>query len=226
MEQDRALLSEVRSGQRSKPVLRFYEWNPPAVSYGYNQDINESVHLQAVKRLGYDIVRRPTGGRALLHKGDLCYAVVARREWHPEFRTLGSTYRAIGGAHRRALGKLGVKSVETRQSLSKPSSPLSPCFAMLNPFEVTVGGRKICGSAQYRSAGAFLQHGSLRVYDIWTQSDLAELWPADIALSRGSVTSLEEELGSRIALAQIADIWSEAFAEVFQVDFDSDTKSE
>jgi lipoate-protein ligase A len=218
MERDRSLLAEIHSGKRTRPALRFYVFSPPAVSYGHNQNEPDSIQVETAVKLGYDIVQRPTGGRALLHKGDLCYAVVARREWHPEFRTLSCTYRAIAEAHRLTLAKLGVNAVESAEAASKPVSGASPCFAMLNPFEVTVAGRKICGSAQLRAAGAFLQHGSLRVQDNWSESDLTELWPPGLGLSSATVVSLETALTSKIEIIDVVTAWINAFSEVFQVE--------
>ncbi len=215
---DRRLLGELRGGSRQRPILRFYRWTPPAVSYGYNQGASDSVRVEEARRLGYDVVQRPTGGRALLHKGDLCYAVISHKRWHPEFRTLSTTYRAISKAHRLALSMLGVTTSESVESGAKATNRLSPCFAMLNPFEVTVRGRKICGSAQFRAGEFFLQHGSLRIEDNWSGADLAEIWPAGLSLSAESVTSLELELGRIPACDEVAEVWREAFARVFQVE--------
>lgn len=214
---DAKLLQLAESGAATRPMLRFYLWKRPTVSLGLNQVETEVVNRDKLIALGYGLVRRPTGGRALLHKGDLCYALVARREWHSEFRTLTSTYRAISVAIREALADLGVASESLAADSTERGRALNPCFAMHSPFEVAVGGRKICGSAQRRLRNGFLQHGSLRVSDSWTERDLQGIWPKSVRIPGELTTSLERELKAGIDPKQVAEKLASAFARVFQV---------
>jgi lipoyl(octanoyl) transferase len=152
---DRKLLDELQSGERRRPAVRLYLWKTPTISLGTNQTSADVVVQEQVGRLGYDIVKRPTGGRALLHKGDICYAISAHKSHHPSFHSLTSTYRAIGAVLSETLESLGIGLAELPALGSDSRRSLNPCFAMLSPFEVTVKGKKICGSAQFRSGGFF-----------------------------------------------------------------------
>ena len=214
---DRQLLEQLQGGVRTNPVLRFYCWERPTVSLGTNQTAEEVVVVSEIERLQYGLVTRPTGGRALLHKGDLCYAIIARRSDHPDFRSLTTTYRAIGEAISAALKATGIKITELPQSAAPVRSALNPCFAMLNPFEITVGGRKICGSAQFRTGEFFLQHGSIRVADNWNDDDLGKLWPEGFRLERESVTSIEREIGKKPLMSSVLSDFERAFGERFNL---------
>lgn len=218
MRLDQTLLEVAERGEGDSPTLRLYTWSQPAVSLGLNQTSTTVVNQSEIERLNYDVVRRPTGGQALLHKGDLCYALVARREWHREFRTLTTTYRAIGTALRLALTKLGVESTSESRSSGSQHEQNSPCFAMASPFELAVGGRKICGSSQRRLKSAFLQHGSLRVEDCWTDSDLQAIWPQKFGVDGKAITSVAAQLGAIPGLDQVESAILAAFAEQFQVE--------
>ncbi|MGB5107250.1 MAG: biotin/lipoate A/B protein ligase family protein [Candidatus Zixiibacteriota bacterium] len=217
MSLDLQLFEQLQYAQRLTPVLRFYCWNRPTVSLGTNQVADQVVISSEINRLGYGLVTRPTGGRALLHKGDLCYAIIARRDSHPDFRSLTTTYRAIGEAISSALKSIGIQITELPQSATPSRSALNPCFAMLNPFEVTVRGRKICGSAQFRSGEFFLQHGSIRVEDNWNDQDLSALWPAGFRLKRDSITSIEREMSNKPPIKQVVAKFENAFCSRFDL---------
>ena len=209
---DRLLLSELQSGKRQRPVLRFYRWAKPTVSLGTNQTAGEVVVMSEVRRLGYDLVKRPTGGRALLHKGDICYAIAAHRDYHPCFHSLTSTYRTIGTVIAGTLQSLGIDLTDLPAAGTESRHGRNPCFAMLSPFEVTVGGKKICGSAQYRSGGFFLQHGSLLVRDGWDANDLTSIWPAGYALDGSRITCVDRERGEITDFTLIQQQFVESFA--------------
>jgi len=216
---DRELLRQFQTGQRTVPVVRFYRWDRPTVSLGVNQNPDDVVNRSVIAELGYGLVHRPTGGRALLHKGDLCYAIVASRHSHPLFRTLTTTYRAIGEAISATLRSLGIDLTELPTTAAGAHGRANPCFAMLNPFEVTVRGRKICGNAQFRSGDYFLQHGSLRIEDNWNQDDLIRLWPEGNSLVGESITAVEWELGRPVAASAVAAAFALAIQRSFSVDF-------
>lgn len=216
---DRDLLRQFQAGERTRPIVRFYCWDRPTVSLGTNQIANEVVRLEMVQKLGYGLVHRPTGGRALLHKGDLCYAVIASRHSHPLFRTLTTTYRAIGQVIAATLTELGINLTELPVEAAGAHGKANPCFAMLNPFEVTVRGRKICGNAQFRSGDFFLQHGSLRIQDNWTNSDLNDLWPEGFHLEGNSVTSVQAEIGHCVESLSVSEVFETKFARRFAINF-------
>jgi lipoate-protein ligase A len=214
---DRFLLEQLRGGTRLQPVVRFYVWERPTISLGTNQIDGEVIDQGAATQLGYDTVRRPTGGRALLHKGDICYMIAAHRNHHPLFRSLTSTYRAIGTAIADMLQSLGIDLTDLPTLEAESRRSLNPCFAMLSPFEVTVAGKKICGSAQFRSGGFFLQHGSIRVRDNWNSDDLTKLWPTGYELEASKVTSIDCERGKITAFSEIENGLLKAFERHFRI---------
>lgn len=159
---DEAVLMGADSGC-SPPTLRFYGWAPSAVSLGYFQNYETEVNSEACLALGIDIVRRPTGGKAVLHENELTYSVVASRD-NPLFPdTILGTYKAISSCLAGALASMGIKAsiAEDNPPQSRSDGLQSFCFSDPSRFELLVSGRKICGSAQVRVKNAFLQHGSL-----------------------------------------------------------------
>ncbi|UCE86705.1 MAG: hypothetical protein JSU66_02935 [Deltaproteobacteria bacterium] len=155
---DEALLESVRAG--GDPILRLYRWNGPWLSIGYGQRPG-AARLCACREAGVGVVRRATGGAAVLHGGDLTYAVAAREEVVPG--GLQASYRRITEILSSALAALGVDTQRVVRGAPDPRARDFDCFAEPAPDELCVGGRKLLGSAQRRAAGAFLQHGSLRV---------------------------------------------------------------
>ena len=157
MAADTRLLEDWRPGD--DPVLRLYRWSPPAVSYGYHQQESD-FDVAAITAHGYGLVRRPTGGRAILHNDELTYAVVGGARGPVFGDTLHTAYASINDALLLFLRKLGLSpDVSVGESLAQARSAV--CFQSAGRHEITVGGRKLVGSAQRRLADAFLQHGSI-----------------------------------------------------------------
>ena len=157
---DAALLRDCEQG-RIPPTVRLYGWSEPAITIGYSQRAEEELDLERCQELGIAVVRRPTGGRALLHHRELTYAVVAPVSLAPFDRGLKATFSAISEALLVGLQGLGIQG-DINMSKQRPELARSPaCFASLNHCEITVDGAKLVGSAQKRTAKAFLQHGSL-----------------------------------------------------------------
>jgi lipoate-protein ligase A len=155
---DAALLAAAEAGA-APPTLRVYGFSPPALSLGYGQS-EDDVDREACRRLGIDVVRRPTGGRAVLHEHDLTYALVAPLD-DPRFPpSVGGTYQVVAEALRDALVALGAREVVLApRRAAAPDDPA--CFAAPARAELLLGGRKVAGSAQRRGRRAFLQHGSI-----------------------------------------------------------------
>ena len=141
-------------------VLRIYRWSRPTVSFGRNEPARDRYDPAAGRDAGVDFVRRPTGGRAVLHDRELTYAAILPLTRRGGLR---ATYGLINRGLMEALWSLGVPAVmaEARGSLGDLNS--GPCFDEPAPGEVTVAGRKLVGSAQARLEGAILQHGSLLI---------------------------------------------------------------
>ncbi len=143
------------------PVLRLYSFRPPAITIGYHQDAERAIDMATAAADGLDVVRRITGGRALLHDGELTYSVTA--SLGPPFgQGLADTFLAIAGVIVSALRSAGV-TAETGGARhgSGESAMSSPCLVSTSRHEITAGGRKISGSAQRRTGRAFIQHGSI-----------------------------------------------------------------
>lgn len=146
----------------SPPTLRFYGWRSPALSIGYFQDYRKEVDEEACRKFGVEVVRRPTGGKAVLHERELTYAVVAGADTGLFPPDILKTYLVIGRCLAEGLAGVGIRAEMKEDGRRPPGGALpSACFSFPSRYELLVGGRKICGSAQMRSQGAFLQHGSL-----------------------------------------------------------------
>jgi lipoate-protein ligase A len=163
MARDRAFLDELVAGERPA-TLRFYSWKPACISLGLGQKPG-ILDPDAVRAAGLDVVQRPTGGQALLHDDELTYSVVASQADPLVGGTLMQTYHAITMAFLRGLADLGFDA-EGADCEPRPAAGLTPvCFASASAEEILVGGRKLLASAQWRSRGTFLQHGSLLLSD-------------------------------------------------------------
>ncbi|MGN7297930.1 lipoate--protein ligase family protein [Ferdinandcohnia sp. SAFN-114] len=162
---DEALLDWNSEG-KIPPTIRFYGWNPPTLSIGYFQKVEREIDLEAVKKYGLGFVRRPTGGRGVLHDQELTYSVIVSEE-HPEMpHTVTEAYRVISEGILQGFRKLGLdayfavpKTSEEREGLKNPRSAV--CFDAPSWYELVVEGRKVAGSAQTRQKGVILQHGSI-----------------------------------------------------------------
>lgn len=203
---DEALMESVRAG--APPALRLYRWSPPCLSLGRNQPAAGVYDPERLRSIGVDVVRRPTGGRAVLHDDELTYAVVARD------RTLGTVrqaYRAIHSVLASWLSSFGAEVVVAAGSGRAPVPSTEPCFARPVEGEVTARDRKLVGSAQVRVAGVLLQHGSI---PLGRSAIVREL--ASAGLDVGSPADLHSELGIRISLdrlvAELVRAWTAAIA--------------
>jgi lipoate-protein ligase A len=143
----------------SPPTLRVYRWKRPAISLGYFQDMDAEIEVGWCRESGVDVVRRLTGGRAILHDDELTYSVVTS-EGYGSPRSLAESYRHINQGLVAAYGSLGLE-VRLEAHPRGPSS--TACFSSAGIADLTFQGRKVCGSAQYRRGGALLQHGSLPI---------------------------------------------------------------
>jgi lipoate-protein ligase A len=202
--------------ERVPPTLRFFGWQPPAVSLGYFQKTAREIDPEACRREGIDIVRRPTGGKAVLHEHELTYSLVAGIN-HPLFTgDILETYRVISACIVEALKRIGLSPEMVCDGRSAAGTLLEAyCFAAPSKYEILVGGRKICGSAQMRGGGTFLQHGSLLI-DV-DPSRAASVMRVSAAAISGTTTTLREQLGRRIEAEDLAPILREAFEDTLGI---------
>ena len=155
---DSAILAAVESGL-APPTIRLYSWNPPCLSLGYSQPYSD-IDQGLLEESGWDVVRRPTGGRAILHTDELTYAVIGPRTDPRLEGGLMQSYQRLSQALFKSLVIMDLP-VEIHQGKNPLASSQPVCFENPSDFEITVAGKKIIGSAQARKKNALLQHGSL-----------------------------------------------------------------
>jgi lipoate-protein ligase A len=165
---DEALMERAR--RTGEWVLRVYSWRTPTISLGRNQTARGRYDLERVRERGVGVVRRPTGGRAILHAREITYSVTAPVD---DAGSLRDSYDRINRILTGALSSLGVTAAVATAGGHRHQTPgVTPCFDEPAAGELTVEGRKLAGSAQWRHEGALLQHGSILVDD--DQTALAE----------------------------------------------------
>lgn len=224
---DMALLDHARAA--GEGTLRVYAWSRPTLSFGRHERARGRFDAALLEAAGIDVVRRPTGGRALLHHREVTYSVTAPVAG----LSLRESYAAINALLRSALRRLGVNAMPAERRAA-PVRPLgAPCFAEPNEGELVVGGgagqRKLVGSAQWRDGDVLLQHGSILLADDQSRiaefvtpaarrpgERIAEFVPsasrrpderiAEAALTAPlQVATLESALGRPVAYAEVSD---------------------
>src|SRR6267378_2744666 len=176
--------------------LRLYRFDPPCLSLGRNEPAAHYDHTEIARR-GLDVVRRPTGGRAVWHEHEVTYAVAAPIA---TFGSLRAAYQAIHGRLAAALHRLGVVAALAPERPRPPESPGS-CFAAPVGGEVLVEGRKLVGSAQVREGRAFLQHGSILLAG---SQEMLRLVSRERGAGSGE-TTLAAVLGRPVSFEEVAD---------------------
>ncbi|QOY36090.1 lipoate--protein ligase family protein [Anaerobacillus isosaccharinicus] len=162
---DEALL-EWHSQGKIKPTIRFYGWEPATLSIGYFQKVEKEINLEAVQKYGLGFVRRPTGGRGVLHEHELTYSVIVSEDHAMMPKGVTEAYRVISEGVLHGFKNLGLdayfavpKTKEEQDLLKSPRSAV--CFDAPSWYELVVEGRKVAGSAQTRQKNVILQHGSI-----------------------------------------------------------------
>lgn len=198
MARDVALQS--RAAKTGETVFSIYSWSRPTLSFGRNQPARGLYDLEKIRAAGIDVVRRPTGGRAILHHREVTYSVTAPIDG----TTLHDTYAQINRILQAGLATLGVL-VEAAAGAERAEVPsVRPCFETPSRGELIVDGAKLVGSAQWREDGALLQHGSILVDD--DQSSLLDLSMMPIENHRWlPPASLHSLLGRSPNVAEVAD---------------------
>ncbi len=207
---DEALLLS-RLGDTGPPTLRFFAWQPPTVSIGYGQALDGRIDLAAAAALGIGLVRRPTGGSAILHEGpglEVTYSVTAAAPDFPGADDLLATYRWIGSALEAGLQRLGAPVDMVPVQPSDPVTMPAFCFARTGSYELEVAGRKLVGSAQRRQRAGFLQHGSVMLGA--AQERLQQVFPGEADPLAG-MTTLEAVLGRRPGFDETVEALAQGF---------------
>src|SRR5689334_1384677 len=191
---DEALMSRAR--QTGDWALRIYAWSAPTISLGRNQSAIRQYDRDQIRKRGLAVVRRPTGGRAILHHREITYSVTAPTD---AAGTERESYARINRLLVHALTSLGVKAHVAPRTERARMPDATPCFERPAEGELTFDGRKIAGSAQWRADGALLQHGSILVDDDQTRLTEFSLGPrrelpapATLTQALGHAPSIEE----------------------------------
>jgi len=230
---DEALLESALNHDQP-PTLRLYDWQPYTLSLGQAQPAGD-VDLDALRAHGWDLVRRPTGGRAILHADELTYSVTAAIE-NPILRgNVIESYRRISTALVEALKLVGLcadSKLKKAEEIHLSKDPV--CFRFPSDYEITYKGKKIVGSAQARKKGGILQHGSIplygdisRIINVLNYANESDMMRARLSLFERA-SCIEESLGMRVSWEAMAEAMKKAFEKTLGITFllDSLSKSE
>jgi len=209
---DEAILESAGTGA-VPPTIRLYAWSPPCLSLGYAQTTSD-VNFESLNSFGWDIVRRPTGGRAILHTDELTYSVSGMNLEPQLVGSVLESYQRLSLGLLEALRLMGIEADTPKLSSdSNSNSNFNPvCFEVPSNYEITVAGKKLIGSAQARRKSGVLQHGSLplfgdltRILDVLNFSDTQTRDAAKVNLL-DHATTLEQAMGYR------GDWWVTSYA--------------
>lgn len=221
---DEAILESVGNGH-SQPTLRLYAWSPACLSVGYAQSLQD-IDQDRLAANGWEVVRRITGGRAILHVDELTYAVMVP---YNEPRLAGSLlegYQRISEALMQALSTLGLPvQAHPLGSPETKEEPKPVCFEVPSNYEITVDGKKIVGSAQARKRSGILQHGTLPLAGDLARIIQALSFPDSSARENAKkrllarATSVEAVLGKAVSWETAASAFIQGFSQALQIDF-------
>lgn len=223
---DEAILDSV-AARHALPTLRLYGWSPACLSLGYGQSESD-VDFDRLNLFGWDVVRRPTGGKAILHVDELTYslALPSGVGGHPVAAGgIIESYLRISRALVAALEGLGLRPQSERQQDGIKADG-AVCFEVPSHYEITAGGRKLIGSAQTRRKDGLLQHGTLPLY-----GDIARIcdglaYPDETARDHAKTTvrsraiTLADALGRPVDWDTAADALAWGFETAFGVSFE------
>jgi len=157
---DEAIMDIMKKNNPTEPVLRFYGWKPTTLSLGYAQSYAKEVDAEACRRANIDVVRRPTGGRAVLHQYELTYSVIVPESEEHVKGTVIESYLKISQGLLKGINAVGVPA-ELVAHANSSHTGTAACFDAPSWYELVVEGKKLVGSAQMRRDGMLLQHGSI-----------------------------------------------------------------
>lgn len=208
---DMALAESVR--QTGQPVLRFYRWWPPCLSFGRNQPARDRYDIREAERRGIDFVRRPTGGRPVYHHHEITYSLSVPQ------KLLGGPRRTYEAVHKALLTGLRLLGAATDivEAAGPPLRPSTlPCFQEVDRGAIVSGRRKLVGSAQLREGGVLLQHGSVLLTGDQSPSvDLLRVRREDDRVERAA--ALDELLRSLPTWNELVDALAGGFERLLGV---------
>jgi lipoate-protein ligase A len=213
---DESILEHIGRGA-SLPTLRLYAWDPACLSLGHAQPYSD-VDPVRLKERGWEVVRRLTGGRAILHTDEITYSVIAPNDEPRLAGTVLESYNRLAGALLLAVQQLELPVEMKEGKAAETSTPNPVCFEVPSTYEITVDGKKLIGSAQARKKEGVLQHGSLPLTGDLTricqalafENESARETAAQRLLSRA--TTVESALGRAVSWDAAAKSFIHAFA--------------
>ncbi len=213
---DEAISRAVQSGL-VRPTLRFFGWMPACLSLGQAQ-LGADVDREACCANGVDVVRRPTGGRAILHTDELTYSVIAPDDEPRVVGTIVESYRRLSEGLLTGLMLIGVptRQAERPDNHDRDQGPV--CFEVPSNYEIVFDGKKLVGSAQMRKAGVVLQHGTLPLYGDIARITQYLLSHPDPERVRQRATTVEAAIGRVIDFDAAARFMADGFARALSLD--------
>jgi lipoate-protein ligase A len=215
---DEAVLEHIHRGA-ALPTLRLYAWDPPCLSLGHAQPFAD-VDLECLQQRGWELVRRLTGGRAILHTDELTYSVIAPADEPRVAGTVLESYNRLAQALLAAARELGlpVEIEEHAASAASGASTNPVCFEVPSSYEITANGRKLIGSAQARKREGVLQHGSLPLFGDLRRITAALVFAGEPARQAAAARLLKRAATVESALGRSVD-WetaAQAFIRAFE----------
>lgn len=221
---DQTIADNISSGG-FVPTIRFFSWNPFCLSLGKHQSIND-VNLESCKKLNVDVIKRPTGGKAVFHATEFTYSVIIPAASKLFRKTIHETYLLIAEWLSDGLSEYGIKAslmpkLNLRQKKKISGNP--SCFSSASDYEITINNKKLIGSAQRRWPGVVLQHGSLligndylKVSDLLNHSEEKRKKMLDV--SKKKTTYLTELMSEIPDFEQFSDLMGKFWKKKFKVD--------
>ena len=224
---DEAVLEACASGA-SAPTLRLYAWDPACLSLGLSQPVAD-VDREALTRYAWDLVRRPTGGRAILHTDELTYSVIAPLSTPLVAGGVLQSYSRIAQALLAALTRLSLSPRADHEYEHPPETELRGpvCFEVPSNYEITVEGKKLIGSAQARRKGGVLQHGTLPICGDLTRITRVLVYATETLRQEAAqrlvehATTLESLLGRPVTWEHAAQAFITAFEDQHGLRFET-----
>ncbi len=221
MARDEAILLAVGAGQMP-PTLRLYGWHPACLSLGHGQRVSEADEARLADR-GWSLVRRLSGGRAILHVDELTYSLTLPANHPLAAGTVIDSYRRISAALLQAVQHLGAASETARREITGRGEVKAVCFETPSDYEITANGKKLVGSAQVRQSRAVLQHGTIplsgditRICDGLHFADEAAREQAKTSVQSRAIT-LSNAVGHPVNWEDTAAAIHAAFADMFNI---------
>lgn len=227
---DESLLESV-SAHRTATTLRLYDWDPYTLSLGHAQPFSE-INLNALQEYNWGLVRRPTGGKAILHADELTYSITASDDDPIATGNVIESYRRISSGLLNALSIINIEADSKPKDAANQSDSKSPvCFQYPSDYEITYGGKKLIGSAQARKKNGILQHGTVPLFGDIARIVLALNFPNDSEKEKSRqkiisrATTISNILGKVLSWDEMANAMKCGFEQALNITFQLDELS-